>query len=123
MPIATKEIELNDGVKVLVKQVSGRKKLKIEAIQARVYRSYRHFGSPLEWTTEQHEEFADALDEAGAGIEAQVENWLEDCILTEGIDIDDLTTEELMAVLNWVRGSELPEDDGEGSIPLDSSQE
>ena len=57
MPVATKEIELNDGSKILVKQVSGRKKLKIEAKQAKVYRNFRHFGDPTTWTMEQHEEF------------------------------------------------------------------
>ena len=41
MPVAEKEIELEDGSKILVKQASGRKKLKIEAIQARVFRQFR----------------------------------------------------------------------------------
>tara|TARA_R100000152_G_C6777923_1_gene208155 strand:+ start:978 stop:1334 length:357 start_codon:yes stop_codon:yes gene_type:complete len=118
MPIAQKEIELNDGSKILVKQVSGRKKLKIEAIQAKVYRRFRHFGEPTDWTMEQHEEFSDALDEEGAGLEAQVDSWLEDCILSDGIDIDDLESDELMAVLSFVRG-----DTEDGAIPLESSQE
>lgn len=118
MPVAEKEIELNDGSKILVRQASGRKKIKIEAIQAKVFRKFRHFGSPNDWNMEQHEEFADALDEAGAGIEAQVNAWMEDCILTDGVDLDDLTTDEIMTVLNWVRG-----DTEEAAIPLDSSQE
>ena len=118
MPIAKKVIELNDGSMVLVKQVSGRKKIKIEAIQAKVYRRFRHNGDPNDWTMEQHEEFSDALDELGAGLEAQVDAWLPDCILTEGITIDDLDSVELMRVLGYVRG-----DTEEGAIPLESSQE
>jgi len=118
MPVAEKELELDDGTKILVRQASGRKKLKIEAIQARIFRQFRHYGSPEDWTIEQHEEFADALDEAGGGIEAQVEAWLPDCILTEGIDLDDLTTMEIMTLLNWVRG-----DTEEAAIPLESLQE
>ena len=54
MPVAEREIELNDGSTILVKQVSGRKKLKIESTQAKVYRKFRHFGEPTEWTMEQH---------------------------------------------------------------------
>ena len=118
MPVVQKEIELDDGSTILVKQASGRKKLKIEAIQARVFRQFRDKGNPNDWELDQHEEFADALSEAGAGIEDQVEAWLPDCILSEGIDIDDLTTIEIMKVLSWVRG-----DSEEASIPLESSQE
>ena len=118
MPVAEKEIELNDGSKILVRQASGRKKIRIEAIQAKVFRQFRHYGSPTDWTIEQHEEFADALDEQGAGIEAQIEAWLPDCIKTEGVDLDDLTTEDIMTLLNFVRG-----DTEEGAIPLESSQE
>jgi len=118
MPVAQKEIELDDGSMILVKQASGRKKLKLEALQARTFRKFRHFGLPNDWTQEQHEEFSDALDEVGAGIEAQVESWLPDCILTEGVDLDDLTSSEVMILLNWVRG-----DTEEASVPLESSQE
>ena len=118
MPVATKEIELNDGSTILVKQVSGRKKIKIEAKQARVFRKFRHFGDPVDWTPEQHEEFADRLDEAEAGLEAQVEEWLPDCIISEGLTIDDLESDELMRVLSFCRG-----DTEEGAIPLESSQE
>ena len=119
MPIAQKEIELNDGSKIMVRQVSGRKKLKIESIQAKVFRSFRDKGEPTDWSMDTHEEFADALDEAGAGIEAQVDAWLEDCIISpEDIDLDDLESDELMKVLSWVRG-----DDESAAIPLDFSQE
>jgi len=118
MPVAEKEIVLDDGSTILVKQASGRKKLKIEAIQARTFRKFRHYGEPTEWTQEQHEEFADALDEAGAGIEAQVDEWLPNCIVSEGVDLDDLTSSEILKLLNWVRG-----DTEEAAIPLESSQE
>jgi len=117
MPVLINEIELDDGSKIQVKQASGMKKLKIEARQAKVFRQFRHFGLPTDWSVEQHEEFADALDEAGAGIEAQAHEWLVDCILTEGIDVDTLTSPELMRVLNFVRGDEIVAP--EGSAPLE----
>tara|TARA_R100000329_G_scaffold151269_2_gene146718 strand:- start:107 stop:490 length:384 start_codon:yes stop_codon:yes gene_type:complete len=127
MPVARKDIELDDGSIITVRQVSGKKKLKLEARQAKVFRDYRHFGEPTDWTTEQHEEFADALDEAGAGLQAQVDEWLEDCIVSEGIEIDDLTSAELLEVLSFVRGDlEIDEDTDteEGhSVPLEPSQE
>ena len=54
MPVLKKEIELNDGRKVWVRQASGMDKLKIEAKQGRVMRKCRHFGSDLsKWTDEQ----------------------------------------------------------------------
>lgn len=118
MPIAQKEIELNDGSKIMVRQVSGRKKLKIETIQARVFRNFKGKGEPQDWDMDTHEEFADALDKAGAGIEDQVDAWLEECIISDNLDLDDLESDELMRVLSWVRG-----DDESAAIPLDSSQE
>ena len=118
MPIAQKEIELNDGSKIMVRQVSGRKKLKIETIQARVFRGFKDRGEPQDWGMDIHEEFADALDEAGAGIEDQVDSWLGECIISDDLDLDDLESDELMRVLSWVRG-----DDETAAIPLDSSQE
>ena len=117
MPVLTKEIELDDGSKIEVKQASGMKKLKIEARQAKVFRQFRHFGNPNDWSIEQHEEFADALDKAEAGLEAQASEWLTDCIITEGVDIDALTSPELMKVLNFVRGDEI--ESPEGSAPLE----
>ncbi len=116
MPVMKKEIELEDGTKIWVRQASGTKKLKIQAIQSRVFRKFSHFGDPAEWTLEQNEEFAEALDVAGAGFEAQVDTWLGDCIIDSELSIDDLTTEELMLVLNFVRG-----DDPDGAVPLSSS--
>ena len=59
----------------------------------------------------------DALDEAGAGITAQAHAWLPDCIVTEGVDIDDLNSAELLRVLQFVRGDE--EEAPEGALPLE----
>jgi hypothetical protein len=114
MPVLKKEIELDDGSKIWVRQASGFDKLKIENIQQRVARQFRHFGlDPNEWTPEQHEEFAVAMDEAGAGIEAQIESWIPKCILQEGFEINNLTSAELMDILRFVRGDTL-----EGAVPL-----
>ena len=119
MPVLKKEIELEDGRKVWVRQASGMQKLKIEAIQARIFRKFRQYGdNPADWTEEQSMEFADALDEAGGGMEAQIETWIPSCILDEDLDIDSLTTMELMTLLSFVRG-----DDPEGAIPLAHSSE
>ena len=43
MPVLKKEVELNDGRKVWVRQASGLDKMKIEAKQGRVMRKCRHF--------------------------------------------------------------------------------
>ena len=62
MPVLTKEFELEDGSKILVRQAGGMTKLRIENIQARVFREHMHFGlDPTEWTDEQHNQFTDAL--------------------------------------------------------------
>ena len=119
MPVRKTEIELDDGSKVLVRQASGRDKIAIETRQARVFRNFRHYGDPTDWTPEQNEEFAAAVDESGAGVDAQVEAWLPNCILTEGFDIDSLTSVEMYEILRWIRGDEDPE----GAIPLEHSSE
>jgi hypothetical protein len=114
MPVLKKEIELDNGNMIWVRQASGLDKLKIENIQQRVARQFRHFGlDPTEWTPEQHEEFAVAMDESGAGIEAQIQAWIPNCILTEDFDINTLTSLELMDILRFVRGDTL-----EGAVPL-----
>ena len=114
MPVLKKEIELDNGIKIWVRQASGMDKLRIENIQGRTYRKFRHFGlDPTEWTSEQHEEFADALDEAGGGIADQIESWLPSCIIGE-IDLETLTSEEIRNILTFVRGDSL-----EGAVPLD----
>ena len=119
MPVLKKEIELEDGRKIWVRQASGMQKLKIEPIQAKVFRKFRHFGTnPAEWTEDQNIEFSDALDEAGGGMEDQIQTWIPGCILEEDFDIDTLTTTELMTLLSFVRG-----DDPEGAIPLVNSSE
>tara|TARA_Y100001937_G_scaffold127067_1_gene198119 strand:+ start:670 stop:1023 length:354 start_codon:yes stop_codon:yes gene_type:complete len=117
MPVLQKEIELDDGKKILVRQASGMERIEIEARQARVFRKVRHFGpNPMEWTDEQQEEFADLIDEADAGPTSQMRDWIPNCILSEGVDINTLTSAELQKLLSFVRG-----DDEEGGIPLSSS--
>lgn len=115
MPVLKKEIELKDGTKVWVRQASGMEKIKIENIQAKIFRKTRHFGKdPTEWTPEQNEEFADMLDEAGGGMLDQIEAWIPNCII-EPVDFDYniLTSEEVRLLLSFVRGDTL-----EGGIPL-----
>lgn len=119
MPVRKAEIELDDGSKVLVRQASGREKIAIETRQARVFRAFRHYGDPMEWSVEQNEEFAAAVDEAGAGIDAQVGAWLPVCVLTENFDIDTLTSLEMYEILRFIRGDE----DEEGAVPLEPSSE
>lgn len=113
MPVLKKEIELNDGTRIWVKQASGMAKLKITNLQAQAFRKMRHAGEPTEWTDEQNEEFATMLDEMGAGMTDQIEAWVPNCILDENIDLDDLTFEELNEILQFVRG-----DVDEGAVPL-----
>jgi hypothetical protein len=114
MPVLKKEIELDDGRKVWVRQASGLDKLKIEAKQGRVMRKCRHFGSDLtQWTDEQQNEFLDMCEDAGCGFTAQVEAWLPTCLLDDEIDANTLTSAEMVRILNVIRG-----DDNEGAVPL-----
>ncbi len=116
MPVLKKEIELNDGKKIWVRQASGMEKLPIENIQARIFRKTRHFGAdPSEWTPEQNEEFADMLDEAGGGMADQIQAWIPNCVIEPAdFDINTLTSEEVRTILSFVRGDTL-----EGATPLD----
>ena len=82
MPVKKKEIELDDGTKIWVRQASGIEKLKISNAQAKVFREFSERGDPAEWTMEQNIEFSNALDEEGAGISAQIDQWLVPCVLT-----------------------------------------
>lgn len=119
MPVLKKEIELNDGTKIWVRQASGMDKLKIETAQARVFRDFRHFGlDPSEWSPKQNEEFAQAIDEAGCGIEQQMQQWIPKCVMDKDFDVESLTSEECRDILYFIRG-----DDLEGAIPLASSSE
>lgn len=120
MPVLTKEFELDDGTKITVRQAGGMAKLAIENIQAKVFRDHMHFGlDTSEWTPEQQKEFADAMDEAGAGMTDQIEAWVPKCVVEPaGFDIDSLTSVELRMILGFVRG-----DDPEGAVPLEPSQE
>lgn len=114
MPVLKKEVELNDGRKVWVRQASGLDKLKIEAKQGRVMRKCRHFGADLSaWTDEQMEQFMDMCEEEGCGFTDQVEAWLPTCLLDEDLNPETLTSEELVSILNVIRG-----DDNEGAVPL-----
>tara|TARA_R100001443_G_scaffold3711_2_gene11471 strand:+ start:1262 stop:1612 length:351 start_codon:yes stop_codon:yes gene_type:complete len=116
MPVMKKEIELDDGTKIWVRQASGMERLKITNIQGKVFRKMQHAGDPTEWTDEQQQEFAEMLDEMGGGVEAQMEAWIPPCILDENIDYNLLTFEELNRILQFVRG-----DDQDGVVPFQSS--
>lgn len=114
MPVLKKEVELNDGRKVWVRQASGLDKLKIEAKQGRVMRKCRHFGADLSaWTDEQMEQFMDMCEEEKCGFTDQVEAWLPTCLLDKEVDPETLTSDELVSILNVIRG-----DDNEGAVPL-----
>ena len=113
MPVMKKEIELDDGRKIWVRQASGMERLKITNLQGKAFRKMRHAGSPADWTDEQSEEFATLVDDMGAGVESQIEAWVPACILDEDVDVNMLTFEELNLILQFVRG-----DDEEGAVPF-----
>ena len=114
MPVLKKEVQLDNGTTVWVRQASGMDKLKIEAKQGRVFRKLRHFGNDVsKWTEEQEEEFLAMCDDEGCGFEAQVESWVPKCVMDD-LDIDTLTTEELLRILSVIRG-----EDEDGAVPLD----
>jgi hypothetical protein len=59
------------------------------------------------------------MDNAGAGMTAQVKAWVPNCVIEPAnFDVDSLTSQELRMILGFVRG-----DDPEGAIPLEPSQE
>ena len=120
MPVLTKEFELDDGTKITVRQAGGMSKLRIENIQAKVFRDHIHFGvDPTNWTDEQQAQFAEALETEGAGMESQICEWVPMSIISpKDFDADNLTSSELRMILGFVRG-----DDPEGAIPLDNSSE
>lgn len=120
MPVLIKDFELDDGTKLTCRQAGGMTKLRIENIQARVFRDHMHFGlDTSSWTEEQQKDFADALEKEGAGMEHQIREWLPKCIVEpKEFDTDLLTSEELRMLLGFIRG-----DDPEGAIPLDNSSE
>jgi hypothetical protein len=116
MPVMKKEIELDDGKKIWVRQASGMERLKITNMQGKAFRKMRHAGDPTEWTEEQNEDFAVMLDEMGGGIEEQIRDWVPPCIIDEKIDANMLTFDELQRILQFVRG-----DDEAGAVPFLSS--
>ena len=73
---------------------------------------------PNEWSPKQNEEFAQAIDEAGCGIEQQMQQWIPKCVMDKDFDVESLTSEECRDILYFIRG-----DDLEGAIPLASSSE
>tara|TARA_R100000353_G_scaffold30181_1_gene24880 strand:- start:327 stop:677 length:351 start_codon:yes stop_codon:yes gene_type:complete len=116
MPVMKKEIELDDGRKIWVRQASGMERLRITNIQGKAFRKMRHAGTPDKWTEEQNEEFATIVDEMGGGVEAQIEAWIPPCILDKDVDVNMLTFEELNKILQFVRG-----DDEDGGVPFQNS--
>ncbi len=111
-----KEIKLDDGTKIWVRQASGMERLKITNIQGKAFRKMAHAGEPADWTDEQNEEFATMLDEMGGSIEVQMNTWIPPCIIDSDVDINTLTFEELTTILSFVRG-----DEAEGAVPFQSS--
>jgi len=118
MPVLKKQIELNDGTTVWVRQASGLEKIRIESIQAKAVRQCRDFGDPTDWTSEQNEEFMQVIESLGGDLPTQMAEWIPPCILEEDFDINTLTSDEMRSILLFVRG-----DDPEGAIPLGFSQE
>ena len=113
MPVKKKQFEYG-GKSLWFRQASGMERLKIEKIQAKVFRKCRHFGpDPMVWTEEQHLEFQELLDDSGAGVEDQIMDWIPAACLEEDFDINTLTNIELREILAFVRG-----DDEEGGVPL-----
>ena len=113
MPVKRKEVELDDGRKIWVRQASGMDKLKIEAKQGRVLRKVRHFGVDMTaWTEEQQDEFLELCDAEGCGFTDQVEAWVPKCVLDD-VDTDSLTSDELVRILNVIRG-----EDTDDVVPL-----
>ncbi len=116
MPVKKKEFELDDGSKVWVRQASGIEKLKISNAQAKVFRKFADKGDPTDWDEDTNVAFSEALDEEGAGLQAQIDNWLTPCVLDESFDVNLFTVEELLPILSFVRG-----DDEEGAVNFLSS--
>tara|TARA_R110002020_G_scaffold376884_3_gene587966 strand:+ start:1514 stop:1864 length:351 start_codon:yes stop_codon:yes gene_type:complete len=116
MPVKKKEFELDDESKIWVRQASGIEKLKISNAQAKVFRQFADKGEPADWDEDTNQEFSDALDAAGAGIEAQIEQWLAPCCLDDSFNVNLFTVEELLPILSFVRG-----DDEEGAVTFLSS--
>ena len=121
MPVKKKEFKLDDDTKLWVRQASGMEKLAISNIQARIYRKFiKDHGEIDKWSDELTQDFSDSMDEEDAGIQAQIKEWLVKCILPEeGKEVFNpnyFTIEELMPILNFVRG-----DDDEGAVNFLSS--
>ena len=118
MPVLKKQIELDDGTMVWVRQASGLEKIKIESVQAKAVRKCKDFGSPEEWTEEQNKQFLQIIEELGGSLQDQMHSWIPPCVIEEDFELNTLTSDEMRRILLFVRG-----DDPEGAIPLGSSQE
>jgi len=121
VPVKKKEFKLDDDTTVWVRQASGMEKLAISNIQAKVYRDFiKSHGETDKWSDDISQEFSDNMDEEGAGIQAQIDQWLIKCIIPEegkeSFDPNYFTIEELMPILGFVRG-----DDEEGAVNFLSS--
>jgi len=112
MPVKKKEFDLDDGTKVWVRQASGIEKMRISNAQAKAFREFtsKHGDDVEKWSDETQVEFSERLDELGAGMQAQIDQWLAPCCLTE-FDVNLFTVEELLPILMFVRG-----DDEEGAV-------
>ena len=110
MTVLKKEFDFGTR-KIWVRQASGIEKLKISNAQAKVFRRFADKGDPTDWDEDTNIAFSDALDEAGAGMQAQIDNWLVPCVLNEDFDVNLFTVDELLPILSFVRG-----DDEEGTV-------
>lgn len=120
MPVITKEIELNDGTKIEVRQASGFEKLPFESMLAKAFRKHRAFGvDNSKWTEDQQEEFMESLEDLGGSMHDQMLKLVPPCIITDDIDVNTLTAEELRDIFIFIRGGS----DEDGEPPLDSSGE
>ncbi len=113
MAILKKQFEIGSK-KVWVRQASGMERLRFETILAKTFRKFKHFGAnQTEWTDEQQEEFMDALDDAGAGMDQQIRTLVPPCLIDD-LDINLIDSMDLMLIFDFIRGG-----DAEGSVPLD----
>tara|TARA_Y100001938_G_C8074596_1_gene425211 strand:- start:124 stop:465 length:342 start_codon:yes stop_codon:yes gene_type:complete len=113
MAILKKQFEIGSK-KIWVRQASGMERLEFETILAKTFRKFKHFGvEQVEWTEEQQQEFLDALDDAGAGMDRQIRTLVPPCLIDE-VDINLIDSMTLMEIFDFVRGG-----DAEGSVPLD----
>ena len=116
MPVMKKEIELDDGTKLWVKQASGLQKLPFEAKMARIFRQFRHFGTDqTKWNEDQQEEFLSAMEDAECGMMDQMAILVPQCIDDESFDVNSLTPDELRNIYLFIAGVS----ESDGAPPLE----